>query len=78
MSALFMTILNNPPTRSVYPSGDALATKSVPINDPAPALFSTKADCFKISVSFWATFLPKISVPPPAPIGTINLIGPFG
>ncbi|CAH1649753.1 hypothetical protein CHELA17_20184 [Chelatococcus asaccharovorans] len=63
---------------SVCPSGLAFATAICPIRPPAPGRFSTRTVhpvCFCISV---AKTRPKISVEPPAPKGTMMVIGPEG
>ena len=50
---------------SVWPSGGAWATTSLPTMPLAPALFSTITVCFHRSVSLGPTSRATMSVPPP-------------
>jgi hypothetical protein len=59
---------------SVWPSGAALATDSVPTVPPAPVRFSTTTFCLSRSCSFSATSRPIASTPPPAAIGTTRVM----
>src|SRR5436190_18769086 len=59
----------------VYPSGAALAIRSLPIDAPAPPTFSTTTGWPIRSDSFAASGREKPSVEPPGGKGTIHLIG---
>jgi hypothetical protein len=55
-----------------------LATKSLPMLEPAPALFST-TNCWPMACdSFWPRMRATTSVKPPGAKGTISLTGRFG
>ncbi len=62
---------------SVWPSGSAVATMRAPIVPPWPGLFSTTTAPIETD-SFCATSRAITSTGPPAPNGTIILIGLVG
>src|SRR5712672_2669736 len=62
----------------VYPSGMALATRSVPMIPFAPDRLSMMTGLPKDSESFWVITRPKMSAGPPAGNGTTSLIGLVG
>jgi hypothetical protein len=62
---------------SVCPSGGAFAASSVPMTDPPPARFSTKA-CPTDSVSLRPTSRASMSVAPPGAKGAMMRIGFVG
>ena len=64
--------------RMVYPSGSDLATESVPMEPPAPALFSITTDWPKILDISCATTRPAKSVACPGGQGTIIFKGRLG
>jgi hypothetical protein len=55
-----------------------LATKVAPTAPPAPGRFSTTTGCPSAMVSRSASARASTSVPLPAVIGAMNLIGRFG
>ena len=59
---------------SVYPSGAAFATASVPMLPLAPGRFSTTMLAFQSSPIFWPSVLARMSAPVPGVKGTISLI----
>src|SRR4051812_24853574 len=61
--------------RSVYPSGGAFITTSVPITPDAPDRLSTTIDCPIDSVSFAASSRPTTSTLPPGGNGETSRIG---
>ena len=63
---------------SVYPSGAALATTSVPMLPPAPGRFSITNGCLRLSDSLSAMTRATMSDGEPAVDGTTSLIGRFG
>src|SRR5476651_839227 len=63
---------------SVYPSGAALATMSLPIVPPAPALLSTTTGWPSASDSACMAMRPVESVPPPGGSATMQRIGRVG
>jgi hypothetical protein len=65
-------------TRTVWPSGVALATSSVPFKLPAPGRLSTITFCFSVSVMRCAMTRATTSVDPPALCGTIRRTGREG
>ena len=65
-------------TSSVYPSGGALATTSVPIVPPAPGRFSTRKGWPSACVSRSATVRPIRSDADPVAKGTITRTGLLG
>src|SRR5712691_8571957 len=66
------------PSRRVWPSGAAWATKSVAILPPAPALFSTSTCCPMTSPTFFARMRATVSVPPPGWKPTTMVTGRLG
>ena len=65
-------------TISVWPSGGAFATKSVPMLPLAPALFSTTTAWPHFSESFGAMTRARMSMPVPGEKGTISVTGRLG
>src|SRR6266404_69276 len=66
------------PTRSVVPSGAALATYSVATIAPPPGLFSTITGWPRLSDNFCPKIRAMISLPPPAAKPTMMWIGRVG
>src|SRR5215831_17555017 len=64
--------------RSVYPSGGARTTVSVPILPPAPGRLSTMNDVPSRSDKNWLINRAAKSYPPPAGAGTIRRTGRDG
>src|SRR5215475_10935581 len=65
-------------TIRVWPSGLALATKSVPMLPLAPGLFSTTTGCFHRSESLGPITRARMSMPVPVVNGTTRVTGRLG
>jgi len=65
-------------TRTVWPSGAAFATSSVPLRLPAPGRLSTITFCLSVSVMRCAMTRATTSVDPPPLCGTISRTGRVG
>ncbi|MNC74835.1 hypothetical protein D3C75_1262600 [compost metagenome] len=65
-------------TISVWPSGAARTTYSVPILPPAPGLFSTTKGWPSFCVSVFVTLRVSVSVVPPGEKATMTLTGRSG
>ncbi|CFN75313.1 Uncharacterised protein [Bordetella pertussis] len=63
---------------SVCPSGLDLATSCVPMMPPAPARLSTTTGWPSMAESRSENARAARSVPPPGPVGTTRVTGPFG
>src|SRR5713226_2103559 len=66
------------PSSRMCPSGAALATKSVAILPPAPALFSTRTCWPRLSPRFFCMMRATVSVPPPGANPTTIVTGRAG
>jgi hypothetical protein len=63
---------------SVWPSGGAFATRSMPMLPPAPARLSTTTAWPHFSDSFWPTIRASASDAPPGACGTTRRTGLVG
>ena len=64
--------------RMVYPSAGDFAATSAPIRPDAPERFSTRKFWPMLCWNFWPSSRPWMSVPPPAPKGTMMRTGFVG
>ena len=71
-------ITEDPPSSSVYPSGLALATSSVPMIALPPGRFSTTTAWFMLSCILAPTVRATKSLEPPAVYGTMMRMGWLG
>src|SRR5688572_22731121 len=64
--------------RMVCPSGGDCTASSAPMRPPAPARLSTRNVCFRLSLKNFPSNRAWMSVPPPAPKGTMMRTGLLG